>query len=322
MANESQRKTKGSKSRTVNRKPKSRPNVKKISKSTTVSNETEIDSKNHQKDVLLKDRFDALGQILKFKQFLGASFEPTISDSEIIVCFADVRGFTAYCHELQQEMQDRKIQNFLRRYITVFNEGLVAWFVKKLDEKYTTPNENHLKIAEFMTPSMYKNLGDGLMIVWEIPAHLDFPAQGNLSQQIVLAIDEMCKRFYFHFRNLLPVELDCYSKRVLDLEFGVGIAKGHAWRLDYGHAIDYAGSIINLASRLEGCARPSGIVAHYDVSTWMFNQLVKEGMGNIVDITNLKGYTAVRAWISSSVDINQNNFTKPKSNNKTLKVKK
>src|SRR4051812_14402941 len=56
-----------------------------------------------------------------------ASLEPAVQDSEIIVCFADVRGFTQYCRKLQQDSHDRKIQNFLRRYFKIFAEGLLLW---------------------------------------------------------------------------------------------------------------------------------------------------------------------------------------------------
>lgn len=310
-------KTKTTKTRNTKTTSKSKP---KARSSGGASNKL---AEEKRKQDLLNDRIAALQQTLRFKQFLAASFEPTISDSEIIVCFADVRGFTSYCHEMQQEMQDRKIQNFLRRYITIFNEGLTAWCVQHVDENYSKPEEHLLKIAEYMMPSMYKNLGDGLMMVWEIPAGLDISVQGNLSQNVVFAIDEMRKRFYYHFRELFPKELDAYSKRVLELELGVGIAKGHAWRLDYGHAIDYAGSIINLASRLEGFARPSGMVAHYDVSSWLFNTLVSEGQaGQIIDIEDIKGYGAVRAWISPDVDSKQKGFKPVNSANKAPQAKK
>ena len=80
---------------------------------------------NEQKISEQQWRSAFLNRLLGFKHFLSSGFEPKISDAEIIVCFADVRGFTAYCRKLQQEMQDRKIQNFLRDYFKIFNEGLV-----------------------------------------------------------------------------------------------------------------------------------------------------------------------------------------------------
>src|SRR5439155_12043703 len=78
-----------------------------------------------KEEQLIEARSSLLKTILSFKHFLSSGFEPIISDAEIVVCFADVRGFTAYCRKLQEEMQDRKIQNFLRDYFKIFNEGLL-----------------------------------------------------------------------------------------------------------------------------------------------------------------------------------------------------
>lgn len=245
---------------------------------------------------MVKARFDSLARTLKFRQFLGASIEPRISDSEIIVCFADVRGFTSFCRELQTEMQDRKIQNFLKQYGKVFNEGLMSWYVKNIDLPRAKPEVSLLKVADYVVPSMYKNLGDGMMIVWEIPPHLDPLSQGVLCQCVLAVIFEMQKRFYFHFRELSPVAVDSYGKRVVDLEIGFGVAKGHAWRLDYGHGIDYAGSVIHLASRLQDYARPRGVVSTYDVSTWAFDQLAKNKHSKIREIDDVKGYGKVKVW--------------------------
>jgi len=251
---------------------------------------------------------------LRFKQFLGSSFEPRITDAEIVVCFADVRGFTDYCRTLQKEMQDRKIQNFLRAFGRVFNEGLMKWFVEHLDPQYGKVDSDVEVIADYVVPTTYKNLGDGLMMVWEVPPHLDIVHQGILAQHIAFAVDSIAQMFYIRFRDLFPVELDAYSDAVQNLEVGFGIAKGHAWRLDYGHAVDYAGSIINLASRLEAKARPHGIVAHYDVSPWAFELLVSKKQGAIVDLTELKGYgSSVKAWCSPGVNLDQGGFEVSKS---------
>jgi hypothetical protein len=90
-----------------------------------------------RRSAILNDRMDVLGQIPGFRQFVGSSFEPVITDVEIIVCFADIRGFTTYCRDLQKEMQDRKIQNFLRTYIKIFAEGLMRWFGESSQKGFT-----------------------------------------------------------------------------------------------------------------------------------------------------------------------------------------
>ena len=175
----------------------------------------------------------------------------------------------AYCRKLQTELQDIKIQNFLRAYFRIFNEGLMAWMVRNIDDDYTEidgqKNTVSQELAKFIIPTMHKNLGDGMMIVWEVPA-LDVLMQSQLTICIYGAVHEIAQRFYRQFRNLDAIELNAYSGDAANLEMAFGIAKGHTWRLNFGSTIDYAGSIINLASRLEGYARPDGIVAHYEVS--------------------------------------------------------
>lgn len=162
------------------------------------------------------------------------------------------------------------------------------------------------KIEKHLVPTMYKNLGDGLMMVWEIPFDLDIQLQGNLTQHIIYLVNEIQSRFYYRFRNLNPVEIDAYSQEVTELEIGFGIAKGHAWRLDFGQSVDYAGSIINLASRLASVARPCGIVAHYDVSTWLLGEMVKNKDGKIVSLDNIKGYEpGIKVWCDSSVNVTE-----------------
>jgi hypothetical protein len=75
----------------------------------------------------VNERLDLLPKVMNLGGFLSASVRPQIRDSEIIVCFADIRGFTEYCKRLQEDSHDRKIQNFLQRYFSIFVEGMVAW---------------------------------------------------------------------------------------------------------------------------------------------------------------------------------------------------
>ena len=128
-----------------------------------------------KEEQLIEARSSLLKTILSFKHFLSSGFEPTIWDAEIVVCFADVRGFTASCRKLQEQMQDRKIQNFLRDYFKIFNEGLLGVLG---NDNYDVETE----IGSQLVPTMYKNLGDGLMIVWEITPGLDNLLQGRLTQ--------------------------------------------------------------------------------------------------------------------------------------------
>jgi len=217
------------------------------------------------------------------------------------VCFADVRGFTDYCQHLQREMQDAKIQNFLRAYAKIFAEALMYWFQESF-ETSVKQDPAIQTIAQYVVPSTYKNLGDGMMLVWEIPSELLPPLQGQLTHQILDYIDTIRRRFNFRFKQLNPTELDAYSAEVEQLEMGFGVTRGHAWRLDYEHSVDYAGSIINLASRLESHARPCGMISTYDVSPWVFTEMTKDRVGHIGTLEGLKGYTPVHVFLSPEVD--------------------
>lgn len=259
---------------------------------------------------LQESRLVTLDRLLTFGQFLSCSFEPKISDVEIIVCFADLRGFTQYCHTLQAEMQDRKIQNFLRSYVRIFNEGLMLWMTQFVDKESPDYDNDMDQIAQYMVPTMYKHLGDGLMIVWEIPSLLDLNAQGLIAMNTIFLVQRMQERFEHRFRNLNPSELDGFSDKVLSLHMGFGMAKGHAWKLDFGDHVDYAGSVLNLAARLQDCARPSGIVAQADLAAWYFDESNENKDGVLVEITDIKGFQGkVRAWVDTSVDTSTMHLT-------------
>lgn len=259
------------------------------------------------------DSIDVLHRVLGFKHFLSSGFEPKISDAEILVCFADVRGFTTFCRNLQRDMQDRKIQNFLRCFFRIFVEGLMEQMDQIRNEDDPEYANVVATVQRHLVPTMYKGLGDGMMLVWELPPSLDASLQGTLTHQILLLIEKIGGRFYHYFRDLSPVEMDSFSKEVTKLDIGFGVAKGHAWRLDFGSFVDYAGSIINLASRLEAESRPRGVTAQYDVSPWLFDMQVNEKNGRILDLKDIKGYdSVVKVWQNTSGGFDQERLTKKK----------
>lgn len=276
-------------------KQKSKHAKRQSSKSKPINDDAEQDR--------LRDHMALLRQVLQYRQFLGSGFDPIIRDAEIIVCFADVRGFTDYCRRLQREMQDRKIQNFLRTYVRIFAEGLMRWQVTSSQRLDKDVGASAKEIARHVVPSMYKNLGDGMMLTWEIPDGMELNLQGRLTQEILFLIDNFSDQFQVHFRDLTPTEQDSFSAEVERLQIGFGVAKGHAWRLDFGHSIDYAGSVINLASRLESLARPKGIICLYDVSPWLFDEMHSDDDSGVTGtISGIKGYDPVRVWLSRLVD--------------------
>jgi len=58
-----------------------------------------------------------------------------------------------------------------------------------------------------------------------------------------------------------------------------------------------------IASRLASVARPRGLIAHYDVSTWMFD-LVEDNVGRIVTLDKIKDYDAdIKIWCDANVKL-------------------
>jgi class 3 adenylate cyclase len=75
--------------------------------------------------------------------------------------------------------------------------------------------------------------------------------------------------------------------------------------MDFGHrvGIDYAGSIVNLAARLQGLARPEGFVAQLGFSESLFRKLATEGEGRIESIPSPKGLGQDRLDVFASKEV-------------------
>jgi class 3 adenylate cyclase len=250
----------------------------------------------------MRNLLAAWHQIRRFVPFLASAGVPSIRDVEVLAVFADVRGFSEYCRKQQEQMQDRTIQNFLRAHAEIYLEGLFAAFVTA---NRTLEPEERGRVLEHLSPTLYKNLGDGVMLIWEIPGSLEPALQSKLVATVLDALDKIRQRFYGHFRGRVPGAIEAFGPPVENLDIGFGVAKGHAWRLDYPSSIDYAGSIVNLAARLQDKARPSGLVVQKDVATWVLQSRVLKGEGAFRTVRGLRGYDSVGVWISNDVDRDQ-----------------
>ncbi len=92
-------------------------------------------------------------------------------------------------------------------------------------------------------------MGDGLMTNWEIPSDLDMVYQRELCRFVIQIVDNTADRFYLRFQDLADVGRAKYGNEGKELHLGIGLARGHAWRLDFRHSIECAGANIKLASR-------------------------------------------------------------------------
>lgn len=250
--------------------------------------------------------------------FLETTLAPAISHREVVVCFSDVRGFTRYCNNVQRRGLDAKIQNFLASYFPIYFQGLYSEYVLRHElledvmkgqmAKGAVDRDQlarHAEVDRLLVPSAWKMMGDGIMIVWELDGINDPSVQGMATRRILRAVDTMRVLFNHNFRALSPAELDSYSKDVLDLKLGFGLAKGHVLRLDFpGRPYpDYVGTVVNLACRLLNVARPEGVVAHVDFSPSLLEGFVNSGEGRFVTLKDTKGLATEKIEVFASKEV-------------------
>lgn len=261
-----------------------------------------------------KQEPDSFGHVLRgYKRslllgtFVDAGRAPKMIDVEVAVCFADLRGFTNYVHRLQKDGQDNKVQHFLKDYFEIYPAAVLAmmWSLEP-DSADAEISEKDAELKRLVVPTSYKNLGDGMMLVWELQTASTSTVQGLATRYIVSIVERIEKHFTQLTTDLGPVEVDSYSQHATDLRMGFGLARGHAWRLDFGQhsRADYAGSILNLAARLQGLARPSGIVAQLGFSESKFQDYVNEGNGKILTVKSPRGLgnDPIQLWTSKTVE--------------------
>lgn len=135
----------------------------------------------------------------------------------------DIRGFTPFC----KEEESINVANFLKRV-----------YIKIIDDY-------------FPKASFYKPTGDGLLII--------ITYTSDSLKDTVINIVTNCLKLLENFKKLREDDAMIYFPTPDKL--GIGISRGAACCISSGETIiDYSGRVINLASRLNDFARPSGIV--------------------------------------------------------------
>jgi len=119
----------------------------------------------------------------------------------------------------------------------------------------------------FTTASFYKSTGDGLLVT--------FPYTESTLKEVASNTVKFCLRCYKEFGHV------CDNDPMINFDIpgrvGIGIARGPACCLKSNDLIlDYAGHILNLASRLMNLARPSGIVIDGDFTIELLNDEDRE----------------------------------------------
>ena len=145
------------------------------------------------------------------------------TDEHVVAIVVDIRGFTPFC----KEEESINVANFLKRV-----------YIKIIDDY-------------FPKASFYKPTGDGLLIVITYTA--------NSLKDVVTNTMTNCLNLLEDFKKLREGDNMIYFPTPENV--GIGISRGAACCISSdGTVIDYSGRVINLASRLNDFARPSGIV--------------------------------------------------------------
>jgi class 3 adenylate cyclase len=156
----------------------------------------------------------------RFLSLLGAAQ----GQSEfVVVAVVDIRGFS----DFSRRHESPNIAMFIKRF-----------YVRLLEEYFSS--------ATFVKPT-----GDGLLLI--------FPYDEVSLPSVCETVTTAC------FRCLQDFPSICKDDPMINFDVpksvGFGIARGTACRLFSGdQVIDYSGHLLNLASRLNDLARPSGIV--------------------------------------------------------------
>jgi hypoxanthine phosphoribosyltransferase/class 3 adenylate cyclase len=239
--------------------------------------------------------------------FAQTNLEPATSHKEVIACYSDIRGFTKYCDALQARRQDAKIHDFTSDFFPLFYHALALQHLGfKPTELSSRDAASHSEFSDDLqsplSPSGWKTLGDGMLVVWELDA-LERESKESATEAVLEAIQNA--RALFHTN--LVARGDLYDPEVGKLRMGFGISRGDALRLDFpGLSVpDYAGTVLNVGARLVNLARPEGIVAELEFNRALLDDLAKKNEGKTLSVT-LPGIEGIREiWCSKGVDVDQ-----------------
>ncbi len=160
---------------------------------------------------------------------MGTELRKLLDDAKgttehVIAIVLDIRGFTPFCKEIGESLD---IANFLKRV-----------YIRIIDEY-------------FPKAAFYKPTGDGLLIVVRYDE--------TSPKDTVASIMEKCLKLVKDFGTLTEGDDRIYFPT--PDKIGIGVSRGTACCISSGEEIvDYSGKVLNLASRLNDFARPSGIV--------------------------------------------------------------
>ena len=191
----------------------------------------ELAAWNRELEQRVNDQVDALERLGRLRRFLSPQLAELVLSSgddsflnshrrEITVVFCDLRGFTSFAETVEPE----DVMAVLSEYHAALGD-----IVYRFDG------------------TLERFIGDGLMVIFNDP--LPCPDAPERAVRMALAM-----------RGRVDELAAGWSRNGYDLDFGVGIAQGHATlgRIGFEGRADYTaiGSVTNLAARL--CAEAHG----------------------------------------------------------------
>jgi adenylate cyclase len=222
----------------------------------------ELAAWNRELEQRVAEQVDAIERMSKLRRFLSPQLAELVISSgdeaflhshrrEITVVFADLRGFTNFAETGEPE----DVMRVLGEYHAALGD-LVHRYEGTL-ERFT---------------------GDGLMVFFNDP--MDCPDAPERAVRMALAM-----------RGRVAELAEGWSRKGYDLDFGVGIAQGHATlgRIGFEGRYDYAaiGSVTNLAARLCAEAERRQILVSQRVYAEIEDIVVADSVGEL----ELRGFT-------------------------------
>ena len=222
----------------------------------------ELAAWNRQLEQRVQEQVDALERMGRLRRFLSPQLAELVMSSgdesflkshrrEITVVFCDLRGFTAFAETVEPE----DLMLVLNQYHAALGD-LVHRFEGTLE----------------------RFAGDGLMVIFNDP----LPCPDGPRRAVRMAVA---------MRGRVTQLVEEWSRQGHELDFGVGIAQGHATlgQIGFEGRSDYTaiGSVTNLAARLCGAAAPRQILISQRVFTAAEDIVVADSVGELA----LRGFS-------------------------------
>jgi len=193
---------------------------------------------------------------LDLGSFLDAGRSADCDNVMVVACFVDIRGFTPAWDAMAGRQTKFKLSDFLAKYHRMFLEAVLT--MRSISEGIWRRRVPDLAetLLEASIPASFKRLGDGMLLVWEVP---DQRGKAVLEALYCAILDTVtCVRG--EFVRIIDDLCDDVPTEIRSLRLGVGVASGDVLRLTFGNRdTEYVGSVLNLGARLQGVARPDGV---------------------------------------------------------------